>query len=145
MAHARKYRHILCHAEQSKKKYPNDGTQDDRTAANEVSRAFDILGILDTRAPLAPKQAPQTTSRSDMFSSASIQLRRPALSILEKIVLTYQTDNLKKFYPQDPIYDERGYSCEGLEFLSAISSELVWEISNSKDFKELARRHKFMK
>ena len=73
------------------------------------------------------------------------ELKEKWLSILEKIALTYQTDNLKKFYPQDPINDEWGHSREGLEFLRAISSELLWEILNGKDFDELARRHKFMK
>jgi DNA-binding transcriptional ArsR family regulator len=73
------------------------------------------------------------------------ELREKWLSILERIILTYQTDNLKKFFPQEPIQDECGHSREGLEFLRAISSELVWEILNGKDFDELARRHKFMK
>jgi hypothetical protein len=52
---------------------------------------------------------------------------------------------LKKFYPQDPINDEWGHGREGLEFLRAISAELLWQILNGKDFDELARRHKFMK
>lgn len=73
------------------------------------------------------------------------ELREKWLSILEKIVLTYQTDNLKKFFPQEPIHEECGHNREGLEFLRAISFELVWEILNGKDFDELARRHKFMK
>jgi predicted HAD superfamily phosphohydrolase len=59
--------------------------------------------------------------------------------------MPYQTDNLKKFFPQEPIQEECGHSREGLEFLRAISFELVWEILNDKDFEELARRHKFMK
>ena len=72
------------------------------------------------------------------------ELKAKWLSILEKIVLTYKTDN-PKFYPQEPIQDECGHSREGLEFLRAISLELVLEILNGKDFGELARKHKFMK
>ncbi|MGB8780768.1 MAG: helix-turn-helix domain-containing protein [Candidatus Bathyarchaeia archaeon] len=73
------------------------------------------------------------------------ELREKWLSILEKIVLTYQANNLKKFFPQEPIDSECGHSREGLEFLRAISTELVWEILNGKDFDALARKHKFMK
>ena len=73
------------------------------------------------------------------------ELREKWLSILEKIVSTYRTDNLKKFFPQEPIQEECGHSREGLEFLRAISFELVWEMLNGKDFDELARRHKFKK
>lgn len=73
------------------------------------------------------------------------ELRGKCLSILEKIVLTYQTNNLKKFFPQEPMNDECGHSREGLEFLRAITFELFQEISQGKDFDELARRHKFMK
>ena len=72
------------------------------------------------------------------------ELRGKWLSILEKIISAYQTDELKKFFPQDAVH-ECGYSHEGLEFLYAISLELVSEILHGKDFDELARRHKFMK
>jgi len=73
------------------------------------------------------------------------ELRGKWLSILEKIVSAYEKDDLKKFFPQDAIHEECGYSHEGLEFLYAISLELVSEILHGKDFDELARRHKFMK
>lgn len=80
----------------------------------------------------------------DMKSNVD-ELKEKWLSILEKIVLIYQTDNLKKFFPKEPIHDKWGHSREALEFLRAISHELVWEILNGKDFDELARKHKFMK
>ena len=67
------------------------------------------------------------------------------LSTLEKIVSEYQTDDLKKFFPQDAIHEASGRSHEGLEFLFAISLELISKLLNGKDFDELARRHKFMK
>jgi hypothetical protein len=73
------------------------------------------------------------------------ELRGKWLSILEKIVSAYEKDDLKKFFPQDAIHEECGYSHEGLEFLYAISLELVSEILHGKDFDELARSHKFMK
>ncbi len=73
------------------------------------------------------------------------ELREKWLSILEKIVSTYQTDDLKKFFPQDTIHEKCGCSHEGSEFLHAISLGLLEKILNGKDFDELARRHKFMK
>jgi DNA-binding transcriptional ArsR family regulator len=72
-------------------------------------------------------------------------LRGKWLSVLEKIVSAYQTDELKKFLPQDAVHEECGYSHEGLEFLSAISLELLAEILYGKDFDDLARKHKFKK
>jgi DNA-binding transcriptional ArsR family regulator len=72
-------------------------------------------------------------------------LREKWLSILEKIITAYQTNDLKKFFPQDAIHEECGYSHEGTEFLYAISLELLERILNGKDFEELARRHKFRK
>jgi predicted ArsR family transcriptional regulator len=73
------------------------------------------------------------------------ELRQKWFSILEKILSAYQTDDLKKFFPQDALHEECGRSHEGLEFLYAISLELISKILNGKDFDELARRHKFMK
>ena len=73
------------------------------------------------------------------------ELRKKWLSILEKIVSAYQSDDLKKFFPQDAIHDECGHSHEGYEFLDAISLALLWKILDGKDFDELARRHKFRK
>jgi hypothetical protein len=73
------------------------------------------------------------------------ELRQKWLSILEKIVSAYQTDDLKKFFPQDALHEECGHSHEGLEFLDAISRELLWKILEGKDFEELARKYKFMK
>ncbi len=67
------------------------------------------------------------------------------MSVLEKIVSAYETDELKKFLPQDAVHEECGYSHEGLEFLYAISLELLGRILNGKDFEDLARRHKFKK
>jgi hypothetical protein len=64
---------------------------------------------------------------------------------LENIVSAYQTDDLKKFFPQDAIHEACKRSHEGMEFLYAISLELISKILNGKDFEELARRHKFMK
>lgn len=73
------------------------------------------------------------------------ELREKWLSTLEKIVSAYQTDDLKKYFPQDAIHEECGHSHEGYEFLDAISLDLLWTILDGKDFEELARRHKFMK
>lgn len=42
------------------------------------------------------------------------ELREKWLSTLEKIVSAYQTDDLKKFFPQDTIHEECAYSHEGL-------------------------------
>lgn len=72
-------------------------------------------------------------------------LREKWLSILEKIISAYQTNDLKKFFPQDAIHEECGHSHEGYEFLDAISVALLWTILEDKDFDELARRHKFKK
>jgi len=72
------------------------------------------------------------------------ELREKWLTVLEKIVSEYKTDNLKKFFPQDAIHEGCGRSHEGLEFLYAISLELISKIFKGKDFDELARRHKFM-
>jgi hypothetical protein len=73
------------------------------------------------------------------------ELREKWLSILDKIASTYKTDDLKNFFPQDTIHEECGYSHEGLEFLRAISLNLLWKILDGKDFEELAKRHKFKK
>lgn len=74
------------------------------------------------------------------------ELGQKWLSVLEKVISAYQTDeDLKKFFPQDAIHEECGFSHEGREFLHAISLELLWNILDSKDFEELARRHKFKK
>jgi predicted ArsR family transcriptional regulator len=80
----------------------------------------------------------------DMKNSVD-ELKEKWLSILEKIVSTYQTANLNKFFPQDLTLDENGQSREGLEFLDAIGYELVRELLSGKNFDELARRYKFMK
>jgi DNA-binding transcriptional ArsR family regulator len=72
-------------------------------------------------------------------------LRRRWLSVLEKTVAAYQTNELKKFFPQDAIHEECGHSHEGSEFLDAINHMLLYEILEGKDFEELARRYKFMK
>lgn len=49
MEATRSYRHVLYDAREFKKRYPDDWIQDEKImkAANEVSRAFDTLGILD--------------------------------------------------------------------------------------------------
>jgi hypothetical protein len=73
------------------------------------------------------------------------ELGKKWFSILEKIVSKYQTDDPKKFFPQDKIHEECGSSHEATEFLHAISSFILWKILESKDYDELARRHKFMK
>lgn len=72
------------------------------------------------------------------------ELGQKWLSVLEKVISAYQTDeDLKKFFPQDAIHEECGFSHEGREFLRAISLELLWSILDSKNFEELARKHKF--
>jgi hypothetical protein len=71
-------------------------------------------------------------------------LRMKWLSILEKVVCTYETGDLK-FFPQDAIHQECGSSHEAAEFLRAISLALLGEILEGKGYDELARRHKFMK
>lgn len=73
------------------------------------------------------------------------ELREKWLSILEKIISTYQSDDLKKFFPQDAIHEKCGYSHEASEFLHAISLELLLKMLEGKDFEQLAKRHKFMK
>jgi predicted ArsR family transcriptional regulator len=73
------------------------------------------------------------------------ELREKWLSILEKIVSAYQTEDVEKFFPQDAVHEECGYSHEGTEFLTAISFNLLWKMLEGKDFEELARRHKFKK
>ena len=67
------------------------------------------------------------------------------LSILEKIVMAYQTNDPKGLFPKGAIHDGCGWSHEGLEFLYAISSELLRKILEDEKFGELGRRHKFMK
>lgn len=73
------------------------------------------------------------------------KLREKWLSILEKIISEYQTDDRKKFFPQDAIHEVCKESHEAREFLHAISLELLWEILDSESFKELEKRHKFAK
>lgn len=73
------------------------------------------------------------------------ELGKKWFSILEKIVSKYQTDDLEKFFPQDTIHEECGFSHEATEFLHAISLFILWKIFESKDYDELARKHKFMK
>jgi hypothetical protein len=65
--------------------------------------------------------------------------------VLENVALAYQKDELKKFFPQDAIHEKCGCSHEGMEFLYAISLELIGRLFDSKDFEQLARRYKFMK
>lgn len=72
-------------------------------------------------------------------------LRKKWLSILEKIISAYQTDEREKFFAHDAIHERCGRSHEGMEFLYAISLELIREILNGKDFNELARKLNFMK
>lgn len=66
------------------------------------------------------------------------------LSVLDKIASTYQTDDLKKFFPQDAIHEACGRSHEGLEFLYAISLALLLKVLEGKHFEDLARKHRFM-
>jgi len=74
------------------------------------------------------------------------ELKQKWLSILEKIVSTYERDEkLRKFFPQDSIHEECGWSHEGEEFLYASSLEVLGKILSDEDYYELARRHKFMK
>jgi len=73
------------------------------------------------------------------------ELREKWLSILEKIVLAYETDDLKRFFPQDPLHEECGWSHEGSEFLDATSVALLLKILDGESFYKLARKHKFMK
>ncbi len=72
-------------------------------------------------------------------------LREKWLAILEKIVSAYQTGDLKRFFPRDPIHEKCGHSHEGMEFLDAISLQLLWEILNGKKFDDLAKKYKFMR
>jgi hypothetical protein len=62
------------------------------------------------------------------------ELREKWLAILEKIVSAYQTDDLKKFLPQDAIHEECGWSHEGLEFLDATSLALLLKILEGENF-----------
>jgi DNA-binding transcriptional ArsR family regulator len=80
----------------------------------------------------------------DMEKNVS-ELGEKWLSILDKIASTYQTNDLKRFFPQDAIHETCGRSHEGLEFLYAISIALLWKILEGKHFEELATKHKFMK
>jgi predicted ArsR family transcriptional regulator len=82
----------------------------------------------------------------DMEKSVG-ELGQKWLSILDKIASTYQTDDLKKFYPQDAIHEAYGCgrSHEGFEFLYAVSLALLWKIMDSKHFEDLAKKHGFMK
>jgi hypothetical protein len=73
------------------------------------------------------------------------ELKEKWLSILEKITSTYQTGDLKEFFPQDRIHEDCGLSHEGVEFLYAISSELLRKILENDKFEEFGRKHKFMK
>ena len=67
------------------------------------------------------------------------------LSILDKIASAYQTDDLKKFFPQDAIHEKCGVSHEGQEFLDAISFCLLLRILDGENFDQLCRKHKFKK
>jgi transposase len=73
------------------------------------------------------------------------ELKIKWLSILEKITSAYQTTELEEFFPHDQIHEECGESHEGIEFLYAISSELLRRILKGEKFSEFARKHKFMK
>lgn len=73
------------------------------------------------------------------------ELRKNWLSIIEKIISAYQTNDLKKFFPEDSIHEKCGNSHEGLEFLNAITDVILCEIMEGKDFEALARKYKFMK
>lgn len=72
------------------------------------------------------------------------ELRQKWLPILDRIVSIYETGKLKKFFPQDEIHEECGYSHEAQEFLCAISLSLLWKILEGEEYDKLARRHKFM-
>lgn len=74
-----------------------------------------------------------------------IELEEKWLSVLDKIVSTYQNDYLKKFFPQDAIHEACGRSHEGDEFLYAISLALLSKMMESRQFEDLAKRHGFMK
>jgi DNA-binding Lrp family transcriptional regulator len=73
------------------------------------------------------------------------ELKEKWVSILEKITLAYQTNDLKKFFPQDRIHEDCGFSHEGVEFLYAISSELLRKILEDEKFNEFGRKYKFVK
>ena len=73
------------------------------------------------------------------------ELREKWLSILDKITSAYQTDNLKKFLPQDAFHEECGWSHEGLEFLNANSLALLLKILDGENFDKLGRKYKFKK
>lgn len=73
------------------------------------------------------------------------ELREKWLSILEKIIARYKTNELDKFYPQEPVHETCGHSHEGMEFIDAVSLSILWEILSGKDFDAFARKYKFMK
>jgi hypothetical protein len=73
------------------------------------------------------------------------EIRQKWLPILDRIVSTYETGKLKKFFPQDEIHEQCGCNHEATEFLHAISLSLLWKILEGKEYDELAKRHKFMK
>lgn len=73
------------------------------------------------------------------------ELREKWLSILDKIASAYQTNDLKKFFPQDAFHEKCGWSHEALEFLHATSSALLLKILEGERFDELGRKHRFKK
>jgi DNA-binding PadR family transcriptional regulator len=73
------------------------------------------------------------------------ELREKWLSILDKIASAYQTDDLRKFFPQDALHEECGWSHEGLEFLDASSLALLLKILDDENFDKLGRKYKFKK
>lgn len=74
------------------------------------------------------------------------ELKKGWLSILEKIVAMYENDEqLKKFFPQDPIHEDCGSSHEAEEFLYASSLAILYKILSDKDYNEFKKNHKFIK
>lgn len=74
------------------------------------------------------------------------KLKRPWLEVLGEIVTKYKTDDeLKDFFPKDPIHEKCGTSHEAIEFLLATSLALLGKILEDDDFDEFARKCNFVK
>jgi len=74
------------------------------------------------------------------------KLKKPWLKVLGEIVTKYKTDDeLKDFFPKDPIHEKCGASHEAIEFLLATSLALLGRIFEDDDFDEFARKCNFVK
>jgi len=71
------------------------------------------------------------------------EIKEPWLQLLQKIVDQIK-DAKPTLFPQDPIHPDCGLSHEGYEFLMAVSWGVLSILEDEKEWKDLARKNKFM-